>query len=96
MLSYLSNFSDSFSVLNVFRYQTFRMGGALLTAFFMTLWMGPMIIRWLKSKEGAGQPIRECGPETHLAKKGTVYTIKAYAAKPPQPNFTEKGDNEVD
>ena len=71
MLSYLSNFSDSFSVLNVFRYQTFRMGGALLTAFFMTLWMGPMVIRWLKSKEGAGQPIRECGPETHLAKKGT-------------------------
>jgi sigma-E factor negative regulatory protein RseC len=34
--------------------------------------------------------------DRHLAKKGTVYTIKAYAAKPPQPNFTEKGDNEVD
>ena len=71
MLSYLSNFSDELSVLNVFRYQTFRMGGALLTAFFLTLWMGPFVIRWLKSKEGAGQPIRECGPETHLAKKGT-------------------------
>lgn len=71
MLSYLSNYSDVLSVLNVFRYQTFRMGGALLTAFFMTLWMGPGIIRWLKSKEGEGQPIRDCGPETHLAKKGT-------------------------
>lgn len=34
--------------------------------------------------------------DRHLAKKGTVYTIKAYAAKPSQPNFTEKGDNEVD
>jgi len=71
MLSYLSNYADVFSVLNVFRYQTFRTGGALLTAFFLTLWMGPHIIRWLKSKEGAGQPIRDCGPETHLAKKGT-------------------------
>ena len=69
MLSYLSNFSDVLSVLNVFKYQTFRMGGALLTAFFLTLWMGPFIIRWLKSKEGEGQPIRDCGP--HLAKKGT-------------------------
>lgn len=71
MLFYLSKFSDILSVLNVFRYQTFRIGGALLTAFFLTLWMGPRIIRWLKSKEGEGQPIRECGPETHLAKKGT-------------------------
>ena len=71
MLSYLSNFSDSFSVLNVFRYHTFRMGGALLTAFFLTLWMGPHLIRWLKNKEGEGQPIRDCGPATHLAKKGT-------------------------
>ena len=71
MLSYLSNFSENLSVLNVFRYQTFRTGGALLTAFFLTLWLGPMLIRWLKSKEGEGQPIRDCGPETHLAKKGT-------------------------
>lgn len=71
MLSYLSDFSDILSVLNVFKYQTFRMGGALLTAFFLTLWMGPHIIHWLKSKEGEGQPIRDCGPETHLTKKGT-------------------------
>lgn len=34
--------------------------------------------------------------DRHLAKKGTVYTIKAYAQKPQQPKFTEKGDNEVD
>ena len=30
--------------------------------------------------------------DRHLAKKGTVYTIKAYA----EPKFTQKGDNEVD
>ena len=71
MLFYLSQFSDFFGALNVFRYQTFRMGSALIVAFFLTLWMGPRIIRWLKNKEGEGQPIRECGPQTHLAKKGT-------------------------
>ena len=71
MLFYLSRLSDFLGVLNVFKYQTFRMGCALTIAFFLTLWMGPRIIRWLKSKEGEGQPIRECGPQTHLAKKGT-------------------------
>ena len=71
MLFYLSKFSDTLGLLNVFKYQTFRMGCALTIAFFLTLWMGPHIIRWLKSKEGEGQPIRACGPQTHLAKKGT-------------------------
>ena len=54
MLFYLSQFSDCLGVLNVFRYQTFRMGCALTIAFFLTLWMGPYIIRWLKNKEGEG------------------------------------------
>ncbi len=34
--------------------------------------------------------------DRYLAKRGTVYTIKAYADRPRQPKFTEKGDNEVD
>lgn len=34
--------------------------------------------------------------DRHLAKKGTVYTMKAYAEKTHQPKMTEKGDNEVD
>ena len=33
--------------------------------------IGPAIIRWLKSRQGAGQPIRTDGPETHLKKQGT-------------------------
>ncbi|MBQ4471760.1 MAG: phospho-N-acetylmuramoyl-pentapeptide-transferase [Alphaproteobacteria bacterium] len=71
MLFYLSRFSEQFGLLNVFKYQTFRMGGALLVAFFLTLWIGPKVIMWLKKKEGEGQPIRDCGPATHLSKKGT-------------------------
>ncbi|MBP5344495.1 MAG: phospho-N-acetylmuramoyl-pentapeptide-transferase [Alphaproteobacteria bacterium] len=44
---------------------------AFITALIMTLCLGPRVIRWLKKKQKDGQPIRECGPETHMVKKGT-------------------------
>jgi len=56
---------------NLFRYITFRTGGALLTALLICFIFGPKIICWLKSKQANGQPIRTDGPETHLAKAGT-------------------------
>lgn len=56
---------------NLFRYITFRTGGALLTALMICFVFGPKIIRWLKSKQTNGQPIRTDGPETHLSKAGT-------------------------
>ena len=70
MLYWLSFFKESFGFLNLFRYLTFRTGAALLTAFILTLIFMPRLIKWLKSKQ-AEQPIRKCGPETHLAKQGT-------------------------
>ena len=72
LFNLLTPLADEFSPLNVFRYQTFRSGGAILFAFFLTLYIGPHIIRWLKLKQREGQPIREDGPESHLlTKKGT-------------------------
>ncbi len=71
MFYLLSLLSGWMSSLNVFRYITFRTGGALITAFLIVLFMGPGFIRWLKSKQGAGQPIRTDGPASHQAKKGT-------------------------
>lgn len=62
---------DSFGVLNVFRYITFRTGGAVLTALLISFVAGPHVIRWLRSKQGAGQPIRDDGPGTHFVKQGT-------------------------
>ncbi len=56
---------------NLFRYITFRTGGAIMTALIISLVIGPYVIRWLKSKQGSGQPIRSDGPETHFKKKGT-------------------------
>ena len=71
MLYWLADLKSYLNALNVFHYITFRTGGALLTAFIIAVVSGPRFIRWLKSKQGEGQPIRSDGPQTHLAKKGT-------------------------
>ncbi|MFL6863087.1 MAG: phospho-N-acetylmuramoyl-pentapeptide-transferase [Allosphingosinicella sp.] len=58
-------------VMNLFRYITFRAGGATATALFLGLLIGPRFIGWLRVRQGKGQPIRLDGPESHLAKRGT-------------------------
>lgn len=63
--------SEVFSPLNVFRYQTFRAAGAIMTALAFVFLFGPAIIDLLRLRQGKGQPIREDGPKTHFVKKGT-------------------------
>jgi phospho-N-acetylmuramoyl-pentapeptide-transferase len=64
--------SDVFQPFNLFRYLTFRTGGALMTSLIIFFLLGPSMIRKLKSLQGDGQPIRDSGPESHVvAKKGT-------------------------
>ena len=58
-------------ILNLFRYITFRAGGATATALFLGLLIGPKFIGWLRVRQGKGQPIRDDGPQSHLAKRGT-------------------------
>jgi phospho-N-acetylmuramoyl-pentapeptide-transferase len=58
-------------LLNLIRYITFRAGAAAITALFIGLVIGPGVIGWLRVRQGKGQPIREDGPQTHLAKRGT-------------------------
>src|SRR3982751_2165349 len=58
-------------VLNLFRYLSFRAGGAVATALFLGLIIGPKFIGWLRLRQGKGQPIRTDGPQSHLAKRGT-------------------------
>jgi len=58
-------------VFNLFRYITFRAGGATATALFIGLLIGPKFIGWLRVRQGKGQPIRDDGPQSHLAKRGT-------------------------
>ncbi len=68
----LAPLSDQIGVLNVFRYITFRTGGAVVTALVISFILGPPLIRWLRRNQEDGQPIRDDGPESHpLTKKGT-------------------------
>jgi len=62
--------SDSVSVLNVFRYITFRAIYASLTAFLICFFLGPWTIRRLRQLQ-VGQFVREDGPQAHLSKAGT-------------------------
>jgi len=58
-------------ILNLIRYISFRAGAASATALLIGLLLGPAFIRWLRAKQGKGQPIRADGPQSHLAKVGT-------------------------
>ena len=72
LFNLLAPLADEIQLFNLFRYLTFRSGGAVMTALVISFILGPFVIRWLKSKQGEGQPIRVDGPESHLlTKKGT-------------------------
>ncbi|KAB2875709.1 MAG: phospho-N-acetylmuramoyl-pentapeptide-transferase [Pseudorhodoplanes sp.] len=72
MLYWLIEFADKISFLNVFRYITFRTGGAMITALVFVFVLGSPIIDLLRMKQGRGQPIRDDGPQSHkMTKIGT-------------------------
>ncbi len=72
MLYWLSGLAGELSAFNIFRYITFRTGGAMLTALLFVFLFGPKIIRSLRIRQGKGQPIRADGPQGHLlSKQGT-------------------------
>jgi phospho-N-acetylmuramoyl-pentapeptide-transferase len=70
--------ADQINVLNVFRYLTFRTGGAVLTALLVSFLFGQAIIDWLRSKQKGGQPIRDDGPESHLVSKAGTPTMGGF------------------
>ena len=71
MLYWLTLLSDGGDVFNLFRYITFRAGGAFLTALIFGFLFGRPLINVLRRKQGKGQPIRDDGPESHFSKAGT-------------------------
>ncbi|MFZ5962722.1 phospho-N-acetylmuramoyl-pentapeptide-transferase [Thalassococcus sp. BH17M4-6] len=71
MLFWLTELSDGGDVFNLFRYITFRAGGAFLTALIFGFIFGPPLINVLRRHQGKGQPIRTDGPEGHFIKAGT-------------------------
>tara|TARA_Y100000588_G_C14262694_1_gene928356 strand:+ start:464 stop:1549 length:1086 start_codon:yes stop_codon:yes gene_type:complete len=71
LYNYLFPLADDYQIFNLFRYLTFRTGGAVITALVLSFLIGPRMIDWLRMRQQGGQPIRGDGPETHFAKKGT-------------------------
>jgi phospho-N-acetylmuramoyl-pentapeptide-transferase len=71
MLYWLAEYLDFAGFLNLFRYLTFRAGAAVTTALIIGMLIGPRFIKMLRVRQGKGQPIRDDGPQTHLAKVGT-------------------------
>lgn len=72
MLYWLTSISDGGDAFNLFRYITFRAGGAFFTALIFGFIFGRPLINLLRKRQRFGQPIREDGPESHLeTKQGT-------------------------
>ena len=71
MLYWLTALSDGGDFFNLFRYITFRAGGAFMTALLFGFIFGQPLINVLRRRQGKGQPIRDDGPEGHFVKAGT-------------------------
>jgi phospho-N-acetylmuramoyl-pentapeptide-transferase len=71
MLYWLTALSDGGDFFNLFRYISFRAGGAFITALVFGFIFGLPLINVLRRKQSKGQPIRNDGPEGHFAKAGT-------------------------
>ena len=70
LYNWLYPLHSQFSFLNVFRYQSFRIIYAAVTAFLIAFAMAPWVIRKLQEIK-LGQQIRDDGPKRHLVKSGT-------------------------
>lgn len=70
--------ADDFQIANLFRYITFRSGGALMTAMLIAFVFGQPMIGWLRRKQGRGQPIRAEGIERHVIEKAGTPTMGGF------------------
>lgn len=75
MLFWLTELSDGGDFYNLFRYITFRAGGAFFTALIFGFIFGQPLINLLRRKQGRGQPIREDGPQSHILDKAGTPTM---------------------
>jgi len=75
MLYWLTVFSDGGDFFNLFRYITFRAGGAFFTALIFGFLFGRPLINMLRQKQKHGQPIRDDGPESHIETKAGTPTM---------------------
>ncbi|MGN6365515.1 phospho-N-acetylmuramoyl-pentapeptide-transferase [Asticcacaulis taihuensis] len=72
LYEHVTSLHQHWPLINLMKYQTVRIFLAMITAMIVAVAMGSRFIRWMRARQGKGQPIREDGPSTHLlTKKGT-------------------------
>lgn len=71
MLYYLfTPLKENYIAFNLFKYISFRAASSAVLALLISLFIGPLIIRWLKKMQ-LGEEIRTDGPQSHQVKRGT-------------------------
>ena len=78
LFNFLAPLGDDIGFFNLFRFLTFRTGGAVMTAMVLSFVLGPPLIRWLRAIQGNGQPIRDDGPGSHLIQKMGTPTMGGF------------------
>lgn len=76
MLRLLAELSASFGLLDVFRYVTFRTGGAVATA-YLVLWFAPQVAAVLRTRLATPQGFRAAGPQRSRIGNSGWLTTKA-------------------
>lgn len=65
MLYFLYPLKDISIFFNLFRYITFRAAGASIMSFLFCIWMGPVIIQWLRHQKVVANTEREHAEQIH-------------------------------
>jgi len=78
LYEFLVPLADEIPLFNVFRYITFRSGGALMTAILVAFVFGKPLIGFLRMRQSKGQPIRVDGPEGHIVAKAGTPTMGGF------------------
>ena len=78
LYEWLARSQEHVPMLNLLKYLTFRSGMAMLTAYIVAVAMGSRFIRWMKTKQGKGQPIRTDGIARHVTEKAGTPTMGGF------------------
>jgi phospho-N-acetylmuramoyl-pentapeptide-transferase len=78
LFEYLRAHGHAFPPATLFKFLTFRTGMSVVTAQIVVVAMGSRFIRWMRSKQGRGQPIRTDGIERHVLEKTGTPTMGGF------------------
>ena len=78
LYEWLARSQEHVPLLNLLKYLTFRTGMAMLTAYIVAVAMGSRFIRWMKARQGKGQPIRTDGIARHVLEKSGTPTMGGF------------------